>query len=81
MIVSKKSPFKVLKRTFENTENFETTTNMHDRLHSRDIVNIAYNNKFLFSDCKIAAVLKSLNLGNTEVNAISIEKFNQDIII
>ena len=27
-------------------ENFETTTNMHDRLHSRDIVNIAYNNNF-----------------------------------
>ena len=44
-------------------ENFETTTNIYDRLHSRDIVNIAYNNKFLFSDCKIAEVFKALNLG------------------
>ncbi len=43
--------------------NFETTTNIQNRLHSRDIVNIAYNNKFLSSDCKIAEVFKSLNLG------------------
>ncbi len=44
-------------------ENFETTTNKNDRLHSRDIINIAYNNKFSFSDCKIAEVFKSMNLG------------------
>jgi hypothetical protein len=46
------------------SENFETTTKMHDRLHRRDIVNIAYNNKFLFSDCKVAKVFKSFNLGD-----------------
>jgi hypothetical protein len=44
-------------------ENFESTSNMNDRLHTRDIINIAYENKFLFSDCKIAEVFKSLNLG------------------
>ena len=44
-------------------KNFESTTNIKDRLHTRDIINIAYNNKFLFSDCKIAEVFKSMNLG------------------
>ena len=44
-------------------ENFETTSNINDRLHTRDIINISYNNKFLFSDCKIAEVFKTLNLG------------------
>lgn len=44
-------------------ENFEATTNKNDRLHTRDIINIAYNNKFLFSDCKIAEVFKTLNIG------------------
>ena len=44
-------------------ENFETTTNINDRLHSKDIINIARNNNFSFSDCKIAEVFKSLNLG------------------
>ena len=44
-------------------ENFETTSNIHDRLHTRDIINIAYNNKFLFSDCKIAEVFKTMDLG------------------
>ena len=44
-------------------ENFEITTNMHDRLHSRDIVHRAYDDNFLFSDCKVAEVFKSLNLG------------------
>ena len=44
-------------------ENFEATTNKNDRLHTRDIINIAYNNKFSFSDCKIAEVFKSLNIG------------------
>ncbi len=44
-------------------ENFETTTNMKDRLHTRDIVYVAQNNKFLFSDGKIAEVFKSLNIG------------------
>ena len=31
-------------------ENFSTTTNINDRLHTRDIVEIAHNNKFLFAD-------------------------------
>jgi hypothetical protein len=44
-------------------ENFETTSNINDRLHTRDIIDIAYNNKYLFSDCKIAEVFKSMNLG------------------
>ena len=44
-------------------ENFETTSNVNDRLHTRDIINIAYDNKFLFSDGKIAEVFKTLNLG------------------
>ncbi len=44
-------------------ENFETTTNIHDRLHTRDIINIVYNNKFKFCDCKIAEVFKSMNIG------------------
>ena len=44
-------------------ENFEVTTNKNDRLHTKDIIIIAYNNKFLFSDCKIAEVFKTLNIG------------------
>jgi len=44
-------------------KNFETTTNMKDRLHTRDIINIAQHNKFLFSDVKIAEVFKSTNIG------------------
>ena len=44
-------------------ENFETSSNINDRLHTRDIVNIAHNNKFLFSDCKIAELFKTLNIG------------------
>jgi len=44
-------------------ENFETTTNIHDRLHTRDIINIAHDNKYLFSDCKIAEVFKSMKIG------------------
>ena len=53
--------YEALKQFF--LENFETTTNKNDRLHTRDILNIAYNNKFLFSDCKIAEVFKSLKIG------------------
>ena len=44
-------------------DNFETTTSIHDRLHTRDIINIAQDNKFLFSDGKIAEVFKSMNIG------------------
>ena len=53
--------YEPLKKFF--LENFETTTNIKERLHTRDIINIAYNNKFLFSDCKIAELFKSLNIG------------------
>ena len=46
------------------TEHFETTTNKNERLHTRDIVNIVYDNKFMsYSDGKIAEVFKSLNIG------------------
>jgi hypothetical protein len=53
--------YEELRQFFSN--NFETTTNMKDRLHTRDIINIAHDNKFLFSDCKIAEVFKLLNIG------------------
>ncbi len=34
-------------------ENFKTTTNINDRLHTLDIVNIVYDNKLLlYSDHK-----------------------------
>ena len=45
-------------------ENFERTSNKNDRLHTRDIVNIVYDNKLLsFSDRKIAELFKTLNIG------------------
>ena len=44
-------------------KNFETTTNIKDRLHTRDIINIAQHNKFLFSDGKSAEVFKLTNIG------------------
>ncbi len=62
-------------------ENFESTSNINDRLNTRDIVNIAYDNKFTFSDCKIAEVFKSLNLGEHRAKCNINKKYNQDIII
>ena len=59
--MKKEEKYEELRQFF--LKNFETTTNMKDRLHTRDIVNIAQNNKFLFSDGKIAEVFKSLNIG------------------
>ncbi len=53
--------YEALKQFF--LENFETTSNIKDRLHTRDILNVAYNNKFLFSDCRVAEVFKSLKIG------------------
>ena len=44
-------------------DNFETTTNINDRLHTKDIIDILANNKFLFSTCKMAEVFKNTNLG------------------
>ena len=44
-------------------KNFETTTKNKDRLHTRDIINLAQDKKFSFSDCKIAEVFKSMDIG------------------
>ena len=45
------------------SENFSTTTNMNDRLHTRDILDIFNRNKFLFSDSRMAEIFKTMNLG------------------
>ena len=59
--MKKEEKYEELRQFFK--KNFERTSNITDRLHTRDIVNIAYNNKFLFSDCKIAEVFKTMDLG------------------
>ena len=59
--MKKEEKYEELRQFFK--KNFERTSNITDRLHTRDIVNIAYNNKFLFSDCKIAQVFKTMDLG------------------
>ncbi len=59
--MKKEEKYEELRQFF--LKNFETTTKINDRLHTRDIINIAYNNKYLFSDCKIAEVFKAMNLG------------------
>jgi hypothetical protein len=54
--------YEILRNFF--IENFETTSNISDRLHTRDIVNIVYDNKLLaYCDHKIAVVFKTMNLG------------------
>ncbi len=45
------------------SENFSTTTNMNDRLHTRYILDIFNRNKFLFSDSRMAEIFKNMNLG------------------
>ena len=45
------------------SENFSTTTNINDRLHTKDIIDIFNRNKFLLCDTKMAAIFKSMNLG------------------
>ncbi len=61
-------------------ENFETTTNINDRLHTRDIVNIVYDNKLMsYSDCKIAEVFRSMNLGEHRKQCNINKKFILDI--
>ena len=58
------------------SENFTVTTNMNDRLHTRDVLVIFNRNKFLFSDSRMAEIFKSMNMGehrrsctiNREVN-------------
>ena len=59
--MKKEEKYEELRQFF--LKNFETTTNMKDRLHTKDIINIAHDNKFLFCDCKIAEVFKSMNIG------------------
>ena len=59
--MKKDEKYEELRQFFK--KNFERTSNITDRLHTRDIVDIAYNNKFLFSDCKIAEVFKTMDLG------------------
>ncbi len=53
--------YEALKKFF--SENFSTTTDIQNRLHTKDIVTIAFENKFSFSDGKIAEVFKNMNLG------------------
>ena len=53
--------YDALKKFF--LENFSTTTDIKNRLHTRDIVKIAFENKFSFSDGKIAEVFKNMNIG------------------
>ena len=52
-------------------ENFMTTTDKRDRLHTETIINILNNNKYLFSTCKMAQVFKSMNIGK-HANSITI---------
>ena len=59
--MDKEDKYKAMKEFI--LENFSTTTNIHDRLHTQDILNILANNKFLFSSAKMAQNFKSLNLG------------------
>ena len=53
--------YEELKKFF--LENFETTKNIFDRLHTKNIMNIANRNGFLFADCKMAQAFKSLDIG------------------
>ncbi len=64
--MKKEEKYEELRQFF--LKNFEITTNIKDRLHTRDIINIAQNNKFVFSDCKIAEVFRSMNLGEHRKN-------------
>jgi hypothetical protein len=57
--MKKEEKYEELRQFF--LKNFERTSNINDRLHTRDIINIAYNNKYLLIDCKIAQVFKSMN--------------------
>ena len=43
--------------------NFETTTNIKDRLHTQDIVDIVCDNEMKYSGHIIAQVFKSMDLG------------------
>ena len=77
--MKKEEKYEELRQFFK--KNFERTSNITDRVHTRDIVNIAYNNKFLFSDCKIAEVFKTMDLGEHRSKYNINKEFKQDIII
>ncbi len=51
-------------------ENFETTSNKRDRLHTQDILDILGNNGFLFSTGRTAQVFKSMNIGEHRNNCV-----------
>ncbi len=59
--MDKENKYKAMKEFI--LRNFSTTTNINDRLHTQDIMNILSSNKFLFSTAKMAQIFKSLNLG------------------
>jgi hypothetical protein len=75
--MKKEETYEELRQIF--LKNFERTSNINDRVHTRDIINIAYYNKFLFSDCKIAEVFKTMDLGEHRSECNINKKFKQDI--
>ena len=44
-------------------ENFETTNNIKDRLHTQDILDILSKEDFSYSACNMARIFKGLELG------------------
>lgn len=49
-------------------ENFMTTCDKKDRLHTETIISILNDNKFLYSTSKMAQVFKSMNIGEHRNN-------------
>ena len=44
-------------------ENFETTNNKKDRLHTQDILDILSKKDFSYSTCNMARIFKGLEIG------------------
>jgi|LakMenE18May11ns_1017448.scaffolds.fasta_scaffold8689658_1 hypothetical protein len=60
--MKKEEKYEDLRQFFLN--NFETTANDKDRLHTQDIFKIVLdNNKFYFGNNKIAEIFRNLNIG------------------
>ncbi len=56
-------------------ENFETTSNKWDRLHTEDIIDILHRKGgFLYSTGKTAQVFKSMGIGEYKPNGCSINR-------
>ena len=53
-------------------ENFETTENKWDRLHTQDIINIMSSNGFRYSTARTAQVIKSMGIGEYKPKVCSI---------